>query len=453
MSFKTRRSRAATNARRARGIGFALLLGLLAVRPAMAFVLDARSINGEARFARWRTGAFPIPFSVNDRPLSLLPNLMSSSTPQAAIEASMRSWAIGNLGLTLDGPISKSSVALDKTNLISFADTAANRDAVGNNWAVTLLWSQTQGDQVRIVETDVVMNPRSKFGTGGAPEVGDVQGILTHELGHVLGLEHSPILSATMFPSGSAGQTSARSLDLDDIAGVRALYQLPGGADFGEIAGKVLGDGNTPVFGAHVVATDVTGVVRVGALSDRDGSFTLPSLPGGDYRVYAEPLDEPVTPNLIGNSYYTNVRRSFRTTFAGAGVTFAPIHVSVGQSVALDPIRVPKEAPRVNLRQCWWSSDQETWHYWPAPMQPGRAMYLLVVGTGLDAVPSSGFSVSGTGVQVDTSSIDRGTCGGAPCAVLTLFMGGGAFPGAHNLYAASDGERVAVTGAVEIPAR
>jgi hypothetical protein len=52
----------------------------------------------------------------------------------------------------------------------------------------------------------------------------DLQGIMTHEYGHALGLGHSTVGNATMFPSGSVGQTTLRSIAPDDIAGLQCIY-------------------------------------------------------------------------------------------------------------------------------------------------------------------------------------------------------------------------------------
>lgn len=51
----------------------------------------------------------------------------------------------------------------------------------------------------------------------------DLQAVATHEIGHLLGLDHSNSSSATMYYAYTGG-TSARVLDPDDIAGVCALY-------------------------------------------------------------------------------------------------------------------------------------------------------------------------------------------------------------------------------------
>ena len=52
----------------------------------------------------------------------------------------------------------------------------------------------------------------------------DLQGVMCHEYGHALGLGHSTVGSATMFPSASQGSTGIRSIATDDVNGVRCVY-------------------------------------------------------------------------------------------------------------------------------------------------------------------------------------------------------------------------------------
>lgn len=57
--------------------------------------------------------------------------------------------------------------------------------------------------------------------TGDAYDVGNV---LTHELGHLLGMGHSEATDATMFAMSRPGETGKRTLSQDDAAGFEELY-------------------------------------------------------------------------------------------------------------------------------------------------------------------------------------------------------------------------------------
>ncbi|QDV07554.1 Matrixin [Planctomycetes bacterium Poly30] len=63
----------------------------------------------------------------------------------------------------------------------------------------------------------------------GDPEGGidrfDIQGVMTHEFGHALGLDHSLVPGATMENNGSPDfGVHLRSIEADDIAGVQFIY-------------------------------------------------------------------------------------------------------------------------------------------------------------------------------------------------------------------------------------
>lgn len=102
-------------------------------------------------------------------------------------------------------------------------------DPNGSIAATTYTWWDSTG---RLLEFDMaIWDSDFQFFTGGGGCSGGVylEDVATHEFGHALGLDHSSVPTATMYPtfSGSCGQ-EWRSLDPDDIAGVEALY--PGGA-------------------------------------------------------------------------------------------------------------------------------------------------------------------------------------------------------------------------------
>jgi hypothetical protein len=58
---------------------------------------------------------------------------------------------------------------------------------------------------------------------GAVPGAFDVQTVGLHELGHILGLQHSDVPGSVMFPSVSDNATN-RVLTADDLSGIRALY-------------------------------------------------------------------------------------------------------------------------------------------------------------------------------------------------------------------------------------
>lgn len=76
------------------------------------------------------------------------------------------------------------------------------------------------GWRMRVCDDEWVWSDGPGSPSGGTA---DLQAIVTHEFGHSLGLGHSGVFSATMFPSASGG-TGPRSIAGDDQAGVQSIY-------------------------------------------------------------------------------------------------------------------------------------------------------------------------------------------------------------------------------------
>jgi len=98
----------------------------------------------------------------------------------------------------------------------------------GSCLAATLTgYYTTQAGDDRIYDADVYTNtsqPLYSSREAGCSGEYDIDSIMTHEVGHVIGLGHSSVSGATMYPSISACNTAPRSLASDDIAGRDDLY-------------------------------------------------------------------------------------------------------------------------------------------------------------------------------------------------------------------------------------
>ena len=214
-----------------------------------------------------------------------------------------------------------------------------------------------------ILDADTLFLPgdaSTTFATPAAlasnPNAYDLESVLTHELGHSFGFNHSGELGAMMFPfapppgqitgTRPTAQSPDAPLSDDDRTGLRVLYPDPtDSVHAGTISGRVLPAnplalpispaGVTGIFPAQVVAVDnatgtVTAAVMAGwSCSDPgpaqfDGTFSLQHLMVGtsqNYQIYAEPLDGPV---VLGNLIYnlTSLCRN-STTDPGWPVQYA----------------------------------------------------------------------------------------------------------------------------------
>ena len=111
---------------------------------------------------------------------------------------------------------------------------------------------------------------------------------VVHEIGHGLGLQHTP-LSGAMTMDLTRATTKAKPLGADDIAGISALYPTKAFKDnLGSITGRVT-VGGAPVNLASVVVISATGPA-IGGYTNPDGFFRIDGIPAGNYFVYAHAL-------------------------------------------------------------------------------------------------------------------------------------------------------------------
>ncbi len=177
-------------------------------------------------------------------------------------------------------------------------------------------------DEVDIVLNDVDMKftadpVQASYAGGDEGHVIVLEDVLAHEFGHALGLGHSGILDATMFAFGWEGQAA---LSCDDARAVRALYGT--GDERSALTGRVLDPEGKAVFGAHVVAVELSGPsVAASTISSRDGGYRIAGLPRGSYVVMVEPfvagapaLDDAYADLSLTSSCYG---RRFSRTFYG----------------------------------------------------------------------------------------------------------------------------------------
>ena len=233
----------------------------------------------------------PVPFWINN---SGSPRIANGSE-FAAVQAAFQTWQnvpTAAVSFSYMGATPVGTVGQDGMNVVTFIDSSVplGSDAIASTFT---FFNFDATGTLTIQEADIALNTSVAFSTSGEAGKYDIQSVLTHEAGHFLGLDHAGLLSSVMTAYGTPSQLDQRTLAYDDMAGVTEIYPNPSTiAALGGIAGTVFA-GETPVFGAHVVALDANGTPLVSTLSLPDGSFQILFLPGGTYHLYAEPLDGP----------------------------------------------------------------------------------------------------------------------------------------------------------------
>jgi hypothetical protein len=108
-------------------------------------------------------------------------------------------------------------------NIIYFEDNKWNYTSEDNTLAKTTVTFDDATGQ--ILDADIAVNHAYNDITVSDQVVQyDLESILTHEVGHFIGLDHSDDPSATMFAAYDPGTIDLRSLEADDVAAACAAY-------------------------------------------------------------------------------------------------------------------------------------------------------------------------------------------------------------------------------------
>ncbi len=217
-------------------------------RPDKAIVLDAVSYvaeafeliySGEGLYLYWPD--LPVPYEINT---TILPNVIE---PVGALVASFQTWedvassaiSFGYQGTTTE-PMGG---VLNGRNTVGWTAEAfvAGTEFPDTIGVTMVVWFNDE--TLEIQEADIALHPnplwfdptagylRIEWSTTGEALKFDVQGVMTHEIGHFIGLGHSLDPNATMidgptfFSTRTIGdEISFRVLKADDIAGTALLY-------------------------------------------------------------------------------------------------------------------------------------------------------------------------------------------------------------------------------------
>jgi outer membrane protein assembly factor BamB len=248
---------------------------------------------------------------------------------QSAVTRSFGAWdqvSTAGTSSTFVGFTAANPFEDDAMSVIGFLNRPELERVLG---ATTFLIDTTDGE---ILEADIFLNSSFPWSVAQSGETGrfDVESIAVHEIGHLFGLGHSAIgetelrptggrrviaAEAVMFPIAfAAGSVDGRTLKADDIAGVSDIYSTSEHRRrTGSISGRVTKNGKG-VYGAHVVAMNVSTGTLVGNFSlAEDGAFVIASLDPGPHVLRAEPLDDAEIESFFQDT--EKVDLDFRVTF------------------------------------------------------------------------------------------------------------------------------------------
>jgi len=300
--------------RRAMAVALSVWLTVLGLDRISAYV-----VNGP----KWATSA--VPYLVNPANADVTP-----SAALAAVQAAAAAWSLQSLAdvqLQYAGPTSSAVFDYDGINQVFFSPESS-----GSTIAVCQYWYS--GSQMLDADIKFYDGGFTFFtGASGCASGMFVEDVGTHEFGHFLGLGHSAVAAATMYPTISYCSQSGRVLDADDVAGIETIY--PAGAGAPPAAPYDLGVAQNPAqpspslmltwtdaasteSGFRVERSpDGSTFTQIASTSANVATFTDTGLAAGTsyyYRVRAY--------NGAGNSVYSNIASG--TTAAATSPPAAP---------------------------------------------------------------------------------------------------------------------------------
>jgi hypothetical protein len=206
-------------------------------------IVDGCNMSGKVLYWSSSTVSFDVqkdPSCVKnlDRTCVLLPDgskkiAITADTLDNVVTAAFKTWEAADCGngttpkirLKDLGPIDCAKPEYNKdepnANVITFHDSTWPYSTSSGADTLALTTVFFDGDTGEIYDANVEINSNLDdfaVGTATGREV-DLQAVLTHELGHFLGLSHSSVPDATMFASYMIGMST---LDKDDELGICA---------------------------------------------------------------------------------------------------------------------------------------------------------------------------------------------------------------------------------------
>jgi len=395
-------------------------MGRLFARAALALAIGGAAVYAHVRLihpsngnALWWNTPGNIWIVINDQGSDDI----SDGSHETALRNAIEEWnGVSGTSLNLNENQSAAAQARtdwgsDSIHLLYFDESNESGYFPGGSStvAITPVWFYSNG---RIADADVLFNGSGfQFTTSQQAGRFDVQDVAVHEIGHLIGLDHTGWAGGSMFPYVDDTVILHRSISEDERHGLRTAY--PSGS-LGSATGTVRrGSDDSPVAGAHVVLRDAGGRTAAGGLTNTSGGFDLRGLSAGTYDLYVTPLDYPVSAANLGSGW--TIQTDFESTLHGAVVVGAGAtavgDVHVGANVA---ISLGRSADRYPLR---------------APS--GETTNLVVRGSGLNV--GSSLSASDPAVTV----VPTGWLGSQVSFQVTV--PGGATPGHVDLVVTNGG--------------
>jgi len=276
----------------------ALTLHAIAAAQIFAFA-DPTPSTSQSLLIRWKNQSIKI--AISSSVISPNSSIKTGTDIRDVIRRSLASWENVSPIRFVEIPsekqnVSPAGVSGDGVSLITIAQTPENLALFQGDWQTASARTRVFFNRRHeITEADIVLNPYAQFSDDGTFGTFDLQSTLTHEIGHLLGLEHSFSFGSAMYASfgrnGIFGLQSRRirSLSPEDISALDALYgtQADDNSCCGTISGKLSVAGRQADLQVWAENAE-SGVVINTTTAAKTGTYKLDGLPAGTFHIYAQ---------------------------------------------------------------------------------------------------------------------------------------------------------------------
>jgi len=238
------------------------LVGLmsLALGPARAAAYCLDKYSAQSSYAAWTTQ--PVKYRVS--------TTLTDTALLAAIDKAFQTWGsvqCSTLKFSKDAQFAMASAPFDKStgHVNIYWVTKASELPTGMDSKYYFFHYKHFDAKGQLVGASMAVNGMTYnwSATGGDAATFDLQNVLTHYIGKVVGLTDSKTKGAVMFPDVTFGQTSKQTLTADDIAGLQYLYlatgcpkPTPPDSSGCSTGGTTVADGGTSVADGGQATTD-----------------------------------------------------------------------------------------------------------------------------------------------------------------------------------------------------
>ncbi|TAL05810.1 MAG: matrixin family metalloprotease [Verrucomicrobia bacterium] len=403
-------------------------LAAIAIAHAHAYVLNLDSASQPRRWAFYSTPYYISTNVINTNTHAVRYYLASdaySTTNTAAelnaVRASFGQWtAITNTSIKFEEPglvaPPVDANTYDNSNIVYWAKSstlvASNTYDITGTLGFTVISWYPSPESNYIAQADIVFNGVNFTWFTDIADTNTtkqfVEGVALHEIGHFLGLAHSPLGGASMFWRGGGGVNTQTGLSPDDISAARILYPASALTNLGTLKGTITKSGS-PVLGAAVYLETTGSNVIAATVSRSDGTYQLNALTPGNYFVRAAPLDAYVSPRLAAGPDISSDFNSADTSFLPTANTSVTLTANTTNTVDFAVTSGTPAFRITRIRTPTTTSGAYSINSTPVSLRAGQSNYFVSVFSA--DLPTSGatFTISGDGLTLGSPSYQPGT--------------------------------------------